>query len=186
MRSASEIIDKYYPADNQALRDIYITHARQVAEKALSIARNLSLPLDPKMIEGAALTHDIGIFLTDAPGIECRGTEPYLRHGILGAEILRNEGAPAEWVGVAERHTGAGITRKQIEEHNLPLPLRDFMPQTLLERLICYADKFFSKTKLGHEKTLEEVRRSMLKVSPETLERFERLHTEFSRASAEH
>lgn len=67
-----KIIDLYYPADTP-LRDIYLRHCRQVADEALEIARRKHLPLDPLMIEGAAMTHDIGIFTTDAPGIECHG-----------------------------------------------------------------------------------------------------------------
>jgi uncharacterized protein len=81
---------------------------------------------------------------------------------------------------VAERHTGAGITADEVTAMELPLPVRDYMPETLLERLICYADKFYSKTRLDSAKTLESVRTSMLRHSPATLERFDRLHGEFS------
>lgn len=66
-----EIIDKYYPAGSP-LRDIYMRHCRSVADLALEIAARRRLPLDPAEIEEAAMLHDIGIFLTDAPGIECR------------------------------------------------------------------------------------------------------------------
>ncbi len=140
----------------------------------------LELGLDDKQVYEAAMLHDIGIFLTDAPGIDCHGTEPYLRHGILGADLLRKEGFP-EWVArVAERHTGAGITHKDIEDMNLPLPLdRVLMPETLLERLICYADKFYSKSGDMKRKSLERVRASMARHSQSTAERFEKLHDEF-------
>ena len=46
----------------------------------------------------------------------------------------------------AKRHTGAGLTKKEIIEQELPLPQQDFLPETTEEKLICYADKFFSKT----------------------------------------
>jgi hypothetical protein len=49
-----------------------------------------------------------------------------------------------------------------------------------LERLICYADKFFSKNADMKEKSLERVRASMSKLSPKTAARFEALHREFS------
>ncbi len=178
MTDPQALIDKYYPADSP-LRDIYLSHVRNVAAKALDISHRLGLAISDDMVRGAALTHDIGVFLTDAPGIHCFGTEPYIRHGILGAELLRSEGAPEEWTRVAERHTGTGITAEQIAQLNLPLPPGDYMPRTQLERLICYSDKFFSKTRPDTEKSLEQVRRSMSKISEETLARFDELHKEF-------
>ncbi len=174
-----ELYDKYYP-ENSRVRDILQRHSESVAELAVSINDALELGLDDKQVYEAAMLHDIGIFLTDAPGIDCHGTEPYLRHGILGADLLRKEGFP-EWVArVAERHTGAGITHKDIEDMNLPLPLdRVLMPETLLERLICYADKFYSKSGDMKRKSLERVRASMARHSQSTAERFEKLHDEF-------
>lgn len=174
-----QVIDKYYPAGTP-LRDIYMRHCRSVADKALAIAHDKHLPLDPGEIEQAAMLHDIGIFLTDAPGIHCHGTEPYIRHGFLGAKLLRDEGMPEQAARVAERHTGAGIDAGDIATLGLPLPPGDYMPRTLLERLVCYADKFFSKSGDMKEKTLERVRLSMAKHSDATLGRFERLHNEFS------
>lgn len=173
-----KIIDKYYPA-TEKLRDIYISHCRSVANEALAIAERLNLPLERAMIEGAAMTHDIGIFATDAPGIECHGTEPYIRHGLIGAELLRREGAPEEWSRVAERHTGSGLTRKDIEQQHLPLPPGDYCPETLLEKLICYADKFYSKSGSPERKSLEAVRRGMARFGVDSLKRFEQLHVIF-------
>lgn len=119
------------------------------------------------------MLHDIGIVLADAPGIECYGTEPYIRHGLLGAEILRAEGLEAH-ARVAERHTGTGLTVEQITRQQLPLPARDFSPETLEEQVICYADKFYSKSHLEREKTPEQVLRSLEKFGDEGVERFRR------------
>lgn len=175
---AKHIIDKYYP-EGTRLRDIYMRHCRQVADLALKINRERGLGLDGNLVDDAAMLHDIGIFLTDAGGIDCHGTEPYIRHGLLGAELLRSEGMPEEVARVAMRHTGAGITRQDIVEMGLPLPPGDYMPETLLERLVCYADKFYSKTNLESAKSLDRVRASMLRHSQSTLDRFEKLHAEF-------
>lgn len=172
------IIDKYYPAGSR-LRDIYLKHSRQVADKAVDIARRKHLNISLDDVETAAMLHDIGIFMTDAEGIFCYGTHPYIAHGYLGADLLRSEGIPETIVRVAERHTGAGITVEDIKQMGLPLPLRDFMPQSMLERLVCYADKFFSKSGDMVEKPIERVRQSMLKHSQETLMRFELLNNEF-------
>ena len=178
----AELYDKYYPAGSP-LRDILTRHSRSVADLALQINRDKALGLDPTLVEQAAMLHDIGIFLTDAPGIDCHGTEPYIRHGLLGADLLRREGYPEEIARVAERHTGAGISSEDIAELGLPLPTdRVMMPQTLLERLICYADKFYSKSGDMQRKSLERVRASMSRHSTATLERFEQLHSEFGPA----
>lgn len=179
-----DIIDRYYPesleTDAGLLREIYLRHCRSVTQYALDIARRKRLDLDLDKVEAAAMLHDIGIFMTDAPGIHCHGTEPYICHGILGAKLLRGDGVDEDVAAVAERHTGAGISASDIEQLHLPLPPGDYMPRTLLERLVCYADKFFSKSGDMKQKSLDRVRASMARHSDATLERFEQLHREFA------
>ena len=165
------IIYKYY-RDNPELLSILMKHSKAVADKALAIAdAHPELCLDRQFLLEAAMVHDIGIIKTDAPDIECFGDEPYIRHGVLGAEMMRAEGYPRH-ARVCERHTGAGLSLKEIEEQNLPLPHVDLLPETLEEKVICYADKFFSKTKLDREKTLEQAERSVAKHGGEGLRRF--------------
>ena len=117
------------------------------------------------------MLHDIGIFKCDAAGIQCFGTEPYICHGRIGAELLRSEGFPRH-ARVCERHTGAGITKAQIIAQNLPLQQQDFLPETMEEKVICYADKFFSKTHLDREKTIEQAEKSLSKFGDEGVLRF--------------
>ena len=168
---ALEIIDKY--CSEKRLRDILIAHSRAVADKALDIvSRHPELEADVVFIEEAALLHDIGIVHVDAPAIACFGAEPYIRHGVLGADILRNEGLERHAL-VCERHTGTGLTLQQIAKQGLPLPHRDMQPVSIEEQIICFADKFFSKTKLDREKTLEQVRRSLEKFGEEGLVKFD-------------
>ena len=165
------VIDKYYP-HNDELRHILLTHSRSVADLALALAKRLpELNLDLQFIEEAAMLHDIGIVRCDAPSIHCHGTEPYIADGRQGAEMLRAEGMPRH-ARVCERHTGAGITRQSIKAQQLPLPLQDFLPETLEEQLICYADKFFSKTKLDRQKTVEQAEKSLAKFGEDGLVRF--------------
>lgn len=165
------LIDKYYPEDNE-LRHILINHSQSVVRKALQIVSyHPELHLDAQFIEEAAMLHDLGIFRTDAPGIQCFGSEPYICHGRLGAEILRQEGFERH-ARVCERHTGAGITCEEIIKQQLPLPHQDFLPETLEEKVICYADKFFSKTHLDKEKTIEKAEKSLMKFGEEGVSRF--------------
>ena len=171
MTDWEKIIDKYYSGDGD-LRTILIIHSQSVARKALQIVSlHPELNLDREFIEEAAMLHDIGIIKTDAPGIKCFGTEPYICHGILGAEMLRQEGLPRH-ARVCERHTGAGLSLNEIVSQNLPLPHQDFLPETLEEQVICYADKFFSKTHLDREKSVEKAEKSIAKFGEEGLARF--------------
>ena len=172
-----KIIDKYYPADN-ALKQILLVHSRGVTAKALRIVDTLpSLHLDRAFVEEAAMLHDIGIFRCNAPGIECFGTEPYICHGRIGGMLLREEGFPRH-ARVCERHTGAGLSRAEILRQGLPLPLTDdaddepYLPETIEEKLICYADKFFSKTRPDQEKSFEHAVRSLAKFGDEGVRRF--------------
>lgn len=172
------IIDKYYPEANR-LRDILVTHSKMVARRALRICdAHPELGMDRRFVEEAAMLHDIGIFRCDAPGIECYGTEPYICHGRLGAELLRAEGF-ARHARVCERHTGAGLTCQDIERQGLPLPHEDFLPETLEEKLICYADKFYSKTHPDREKSFEKAQRSIAKFGDDGLRRFMEWHKMF-------
>ena len=115
------------------------------------------------------------IIATDAPGIGCHGTVHYLRHGVEGARILRADGMP-EWLArVAERHTGAGITAHDIAVQNLPMEPGDYLPETLLEKLICYADKFYSKSGDMKRKPIERVRASLSRFGSGSATRFEAL-----------
>lgn len=169
--NALSIIDTYYK-ENDKLRDILLIHSRAVADKALHIAEaHPELQLDTAFLEEAALLHDIGIFLTDAPGIACYGTEPYICHGYLGAELLRKEGFPRHAL-VCERHTGAGISLNQIQTQHLPVPQRDMIPVSMEEQVICFADKFYSKSHLKREKSVEAALKSISKYGEEGVGRF--------------
>ena len=169
---ARQLIDKYY-ADNLPLRQILLTHSESVSQMALDVAhRHPELQLDEDFLLEASLLHDIGIYLTDAPGICCYGREPYVCHGLLGAQLLRKEGLPRH-ARVAERHTGTGLTRETILAQQLPLPPQDFTPETLEEQVICYADKFFSKSHLERVRTPEQVLASLQRFGQEGLDKMQ-------------
>lgn len=178
IKDYNEIIDMYYPVGSLR-RDIYLRHCRSVADLSVEILNRKKLDLDPKAVEAAAMLHDIGIVMTSAPSIGCEGSEPYIAHGVLGADMLRRNGYDEFLARVAERHTGAGITAEEVVSQGLPIPVKDYMPQSELERLICYADKFYSKSGSMEIKPLDKVRRSMSRISTDTLRRFEHLHEEF-------
>jgi uncharacterized protein len=176
------VIEKYYPVGSE-LNRILVDHSRQVAEKSLEIARNLADPnLDLLFIRQAALLHDIGIFLTASPKLGCTGEAPYVCHGYLGRELLDNEGLDPAYGRVAERHTGAGISLDTIHRHKLPLPERDMVPVTLAEKIICCADKFFSKTGPARHRprTVPQIIADLTAIDPAHARRFARWAQEFN------
>lgn len=168
-----EIFDKYI--GDEKLRQLLITHSTCVASKALDLAERGGLldEIDAQFLVDAAMLHDIGVVECDAPGIHCHGERPYLQHGLAGADILLKEGLDERYARVCRNHIGAGLTAVEIKKEGLPLPVQDFLPETLEEKLICYADNFFSKSRNPEmEKPLEVVEKSMAKFGPSVLERF--------------
>ena len=165
------LIDKYYPTDDE-LKALLMKHSRQVAERCLQVCdAHPELGLNRCFIEEAAMLHDIGIRWCYAPSIYCEGEESYIRHGLIGGKLLREEGF-IQHARVCERHTGTGLTREQIVRQQLPLPEENFIPETLEEQLICYADKFFSKSHPDRVLSVAEAARSLEKFGQEGVEKF--------------
>ena len=169
--NVEEIIGKYCDG-HKDLEQLLLLHSRQVAAKAMEVLDlHPEIKADRTFVYEAAMLHDIGVVKTDAPGIGCSGKHPYICHGMLGAEILRSEGLPMH-ARVAERHTGTGLKAQTIVERGLPLPVIDWEPVTLEEKLVCYADKFYSKSRIGEEKTHEQVMHSLSKFGASGVEIF--------------
>ena len=181
---ALEAIDFFY-ADRPELRRTLLRHSRCVCDKALAIGRASGRKLDFELVISGAYLHDLGIVSCHAPGIGCFGTEPYLRHGLLGGAMLNlyamRHKVPAcgRLIGICERHTGSGLTASEIASEHLPLPEQDFLPETPEEKLIMLADKFFSKSGDGAEKSPDEVRASLAKFGAAALARFDAACREF-------
>ncbi|WP_286008215.1 HD domain-containing protein [Barnesiella viscericola] len=168
------VFNKYYQPGTPLYQSVW-SHSRLVAEKALQLAKaHPELDLDLDFVYEAAMLHDIGVFLTHAPSIYCMGDKPYICHGILGAELMRADGYPRHAL-VCERHTGTGLTVDDIIAQNLPLPHRDLCPVSLEEKLVCLADKFYSKSNPDREKPLDKVRQSVARYGEDSLRRFDEM-----------
>ncbi len=151
------IIEKYYPEDN-ALRRLLLHHSRQVADRCLEIAgKHPELSVDRQFLEEAAMLHDVGIYQCNAPSIHCHGQAPYIKHGPIGGDLLRHEGFPLH-ARVAERHTGTGLP--------------GYEPETLEEQIVCYADKFYSKSSPDHVRTVAETAQSLAKFGQDGVKKF--------------
>jgi uncharacterized protein len=179
---AVALLDQYFAGTGEAF-EIVLEHSRMVAAKALSIARRLSDPsINLAIVEEAALLHDIGVSRTHAPRIGCHGQAPYICHGVLGREILESEGLFVHAL-VCERHIGVGIGIEDIVRQQLPLPRREMVPVSLEERIVCFADLFFSKKPgfLQTEKTMTDIKAGLRKHGNHKADIFERWVLEFSR-----
>lgn len=172
------LINKYYRGHTQA-KSILLAHSRQVADFAVTVAEHFAQghPLDIGFIEQAAMLHDIGMLYTDTPKLGCHGNQPYITHGVLGAELLRKEGLPRHAL-VCERHIGVGLSIEDIKVQKLPLPLQDMRPQSIEEEIVAYADLFFSKTTPG-QRSIDQVRTSLARHGEYKVAIFDQWHKRF-------
>jgi len=92
---ALAIIKYFYPEDTP-LRRMLILHSTQVRDKAVAIFNampNQALHIDINVVMTGAMLHDIGIGRCKAPEILCLGTQDYIAHGVVGADMLRKYAA---------------------------------------------------------------------------------------------
>ena len=108
-----------------------VNHCQAVAMAAKIVTdefRLRGLAVDEPAVIAGALLHDVG-----------RSRVQTVRHGVEGAEILEREGVDAKVVEIVRRHVGAGISPEEAKA--LGLPDYDYIPRTLEERIVCFADK---------------------------------------------
>lgn len=142
-----------------------IEHSIAVSKKAVEIAREImknGISVDLELVKIGGLLHDIGRSVTHG-----------IKHGYFGGLILRSFG----WerlAGIAERHIGAGISKE--EARKLGLPNKDFIPQTLEEKIVAYADKFVGTRLIFSSNEEEKVYRKtvVFRTIKPTLLRFQR------------
>ena len=109
-----------------------VDHSLKVTKKALEIGRRLrekGFNVDLELLESSGYLHDIGRSITHGVG-----------HGVESGKILRELGFSEPIIRMVERHVGAGITSE--EAAKIGLPKKDFIPETLEEKILSYADKF--------------------------------------------
>ncbi len=172
MLNCEDILSQFVSPTSQ-LWPILLTHSRCVADLAVRIAlAHPELSPDIDFVREAAMLHDVGVVQTDAPSIYCFGSLPYICHGIAGRQLLDSVNLPRHAL-VCERHTGSGLTTDYIVANNLPLPQRDMTPQSVEEKIVCFADKFFSKSKnLTQQKSFERALSSVAKYGDDSRQRF--------------
>lgn len=157
---------------------IHSNHVWKLAER-LALQSPYADAIDYRFLQEACMLHDCGIVYVHAPSIYCFGTEPYIKHGVLGANYLRrvDKKRYARAARVCERHIGTGLTAEEILKSGLPLEPKTLLPETLEEKLVCYADNFYSKdpSRLTVQKSFEHVADAVARFGQGPLERLMQL-----------
>lgn len=106
------------------------TISKLLSERAAGQGR----PVDEQAVVVGALLHDIGRTQTQT-----------VSHGHVGAGILEKEGVDDVVVEIVRRHVGAGISPE--EAVSLGFPPGDYVPETLEQKIVCFADKMLDGDK---------------------------------------
>jgi uncharacterized protein len=169
-------VNEKLPSSQMALRLLsesgcskrVIAHCKAVSALAVKFAEaceSKGLDVDVNLVEVGALLHDIG-----------RSKTHGVNHVIVGVEIAKSLNLPESIVSIIERHVGGGITADEAKE--LGWPVKDYLPTTLEEKLVTYADKLIEKSRVVPiEKTLLNLSRELGENHP-AIDRIIRLHEE--------
>ncbi|RMG70768.1 MAG: TIGR00295 family protein [Nitrospirae bacterium] len=145
--------------------DNVIAHIQAVKAVAMRLADEVRVTVDRELLLTGAMLHDIGRSRTH--GIE---------HALVGARIARELGFPEAVIRIIERHIGSGITRQEAE--GLGLPPRDYLPETVEEKLVAYADNLLNGDKeVSFEESLERFKKILGPEHP-AIKRYIELHNE--------
>lgn len=144
-----------------------VKHSMAVEKIAVELAeriRDKGHEVDVERVRIGALLHDIG-----------RSKTHRISHGVVGEKILRNLGLE-EFAGFASCHIGAGIPRREAKK--LGLPAKDFLPESLEEKIVTYADKLVAEDKRISAEAALKYLESKLGPTHPAIKRFENLRSE--------
>ncbi|MEM0057362.1 MAG: TIGR00295 family protein [Candidatus Bathyarchaeia archaeon] len=145
-----------------------IKHCEAVANLAIELAKKCiekGVNVNLELVEIGALLHDIG-----------RAKTHSVHHAIVGVQIARNLGLPEPIIAIIKRHVGGGITAQ--EAKRLGWPKDVYIPQTIEEKIVAYADKLIEGSKrVSIEETIQKFSKEL---PPPAIARIRRLHREMS------
>ncbi len=147
-------------------RENVIRHVEAVSELAVEIAQTCKekgMKVDLELVETGALLHDIG-----------RSKTHSVHHAVIGADIAKSLGLPDPVISIIKKHVGGGITTR--EARKLGWPKDVYVPQTLEEKIVSYADKLIEGSRrIPIERTINNFSKEL---PPSAVERVRRLHME--------
>lgn len=165
--------------NEEVLLDLVWTHSLIVQDIARQLVKNLEkrkIKINKKQVEIGCLVHDIGCY-------RCyefygRNDGPYIQHGVKGYEILKSEGFSEEIARMAMIHLGVGLVKENVVASKLPLEHKDYIPITLEEELVAYADNFHSKSGPKFD-SFEDSRKKLANLWPESVVILDRFRKKF-------
>lgn len=168
---------KYAPS--MVVYDLVFTHCRIVRDIALQLNARSTLRVDINLVIIGSMLHDIGVYpLFNAEG-KLREGANYITHGSEGEAILKKEGLPENIWRFAAHHTGVGLSKQDIVDQKLPLPVADYFAETDEELLIMYSDKYHSKTTPPYFNTFEWYKKDIARFGDEKVTKFEQMARKF-------
>jgi uncharacterized protein len=161
--------------------DLVYAHCQAVcaiAEQLMSRPTPAVAGIDVDLVRAGCLLHDIGVYLLyDEAGVLDHAS--YVRHGVLGHDLLAEEGIPERICRFASHHTGVGITRQDVASQDLPLPEADYMAETVEESVVMYADKFHTKSSPARLITPQDFAASIGRFGEDKVMAFESMRARF-------
>lgn len=150
-----------------------IRHCRAVATVAMRLAQEISMQgydVNIDVVKVGALLHDIG-----------RGVTHQIDHGVTGVALAQSFGLSPTLIQIIERHIGSGITSN--EARRLELPVKDYLPQSLEEKIVTYADKLIEGAhEVGYDEALHMFQQKLGGfLGSAAIDRLQQLHIELSR-----
>ncbi len=145
-----------------------INHSLAVADLALDLANQIyekGYKVDLQLVSAGALLHDLG-----------RSKSHAVDHAVVGGQMAEEMGLPKSIICIIKRHVGAGITAQEAEELGWPADV--YMPQTIEEKIVSYADKLIDNSKCVPIET--EIKRLQKNNKIQAAERVRNLHVEIS------
>jgi uncharacterized protein len=167
-------VNRQLPSREQSLKlliehncsNYVINHCIAVTNLALDIAEKLQfkgLKIDLQLVEAGAMLHDLG-----------RSETHTVNHSLAGVQIAQKIGLPVSVINIIKRHVGAGITSEEAEL--LGWPKDNYIPQTLEEKVVCYADKLINHDRV--ESVEVEIAKLQKQGMFEAAKRVTKLHEE--------
>ncbi|MEM2057343.1 MAG: HDIG domain-containing protein [Thermoproteota archaeon] len=112
--------------NNSVLR--HVLKVKEVAKDLADRVESKGYRVNKKLVAAGALLHDIG-----------RAVTHDVSHGVIGGQIVRRRRLDERLARIVERHVGAGISEEEAEK--LKLGSISLIPETIEEKIVCYADK---------------------------------------------
>lgn len=142
----------------------YITdHCKTVYERSKDITKYYD-NVDLDLIKAGCMLHDVGRTITNS-----------IEHAYLGADLLRQLDVDERICLITERHIGAGITSQ--EAKSLGLPDRNYIPETLEEKIVAHSDNLVhGVTKVDLDFVIEKWKNKNMK--QESIDMLIKLHRE--------